>query len=405
MRLYEFTESRANLNEAAPAALVAIPAGWAAMEAMAYAYGFRAAGAAGASAAAYFAADIQLNPEKYNSGTRWMGQKYMEIAGWISGNEGSKITDVPSVMADNLKTAAEDALETQPEEIQSAVSNRSQEIIDQVDKDADEAQAMIAQWSADARAATDAAWDAEITDKAPPVLGNPEGEATSGLTVNPFDDNTDTTTVPPSIVAPELDTKFTAPELDATPTIHTRSPELRTPGLQTDTGPKSTSGEDSIVRRSSSTLDASELDVTPTIDVTSARAEYRQAELKKQIAAANVEAGRAREAQRSRDMAAAAAADGERETGVVNPPAATGVVNPAATTSVDNATATGALVGAGALAGAATAIRGGAGRGRSKKVGGVGMGWKPADNEFKAIQVYDPLKLKRSQQYIPGENK
>jgi hypothetical protein len=146
MRLNEFTEPRSNLNEAGPAVL-AIPVGLATMEGLALAMGF--------TGAAALAIHIQANPGQYNRSMRYMGQTYTDLANWVQGNDGKVITDAPAGQLSQLGIETKQALQTQPIVIRNMVSAQSQEIIDQVNKDADEAQAMIAQWSADARAEAD----------------------------------------------------------------------------------------------------------------------------------------------------------------------------------------------------------------------------------------------------------
>jgi hypothetical protein len=146
MRLNEFNAPRANLNEAGPAVL-AIPVGLATMEGLALAMGF--------TGAAALAIHIQANPGQYNRSMRYMGQTYTDLANWVQGNDGKVITDAPAGQLSQLGIETKQALQTQPIVIRNMVSAQSQEIIDQVNKDADEAQAMIAQWSADARAEAD----------------------------------------------------------------------------------------------------------------------------------------------------------------------------------------------------------------------------------------------------------
>ena len=86
---------------------------------------------------------------------RYMSQTYTDLSNWVQGNDGKEITDAPAGQLGQLGIETKQALQTQPIVIRNMVSAQSQEIIDQVNKEADAAQAMIAQWSADARAEAD----------------------------------------------------------------------------------------------------------------------------------------------------------------------------------------------------------------------------------------------------------
>ena len=172
MRLNEFLDYKATrlpiLNEAGPAFL-AVPLGAAAMEAMALYLGF-----AGAAALAY---DISQNPDRYNRAMRSAGSAYIAVSDWLrdtpatppGARDDSNAENIPDDLVRNLETQTQQAIDTQPAEVQQRVSAATQDIIDQVDNDADAAADMVSQWAAQARASADAGADAAQAAKTAPA--------------------------------------------------------------------------------------------------------------------------------------------------------------------------------------------------------------------------------------------
>jgi hypothetical protein len=167
MRLTEFTDtfSKKKLNEAGPAVL-AVPVGIGAMEALGVALGF-----AGATA---LAVDIQQNPNKYNAAMRAAATAYTATIDYLRG--GDAVESVPANVASELETAATQAILSQPAEIQSSVSSQTQEIINRVDRDADamasgemSASDIVARMSAEIRAKAAASRAARAAGTAVPV--------------------------------------------------------------------------------------------------------------------------------------------------------------------------------------------------------------------------------------------
>lgn len=294
MKFLEFTEHKHVLKEAGPAA-VALPVGLATMEAMAIALGF--------SGAAALAIDIQTNPNKYNKATQYMGQTYTDISNWLKSNDDSTFSDVPAGLSSQLEIESGQALRTQKREVRDAVSVQTQEIIDQVDKDADAAADMVAGWTAQARADTDAAAIAAQSATQAPSGDGPEafsaadqaadiaGAKAANLSRSPSQPSvasTDTSSgaaamskkdsdvsrsVPSSLSTPDADA---APKVDTTPASVPKSPA---PNV-TDTSPaqpnapvadkpanSTTSRDSSISKSAPSTMDVPDADTAPDINI------------------------------------------------------------------------------------------------------------------------------------------
>jgi len=244
MKFLEFTEHKHVLKEAGPA-VVALPIGLATMEAMAIALGF--------SGAAALAIDITANPNNYNKATRYMGQTYTDISDWLKSNDDSTFADVPAGLSSQLEIESGQALRTQKREVRDAVSLQTQEIIDQVDKDADAAADMVAGWTAQARADTDAAATAaqsatqassgdgpeafSAADQAADIAGAKAAnlsrspsqpsvastDTSSGAAAMSKKDSDVSQSVPSSLSTPDADA---APKVDTTPDINIDIPDV-----------------------------------------------------------------------------------------------------------------------------------------------------------------------------------
>lgn len=217
MRLNEFLDHKTKLNEAGPAVL-ALPVGAAAMEAMAWSLGF-----AGAAALAY---DISQNPDRYNRAMRSAASAYIAVSDWLRDNptpaprtrDDSDEEEIPGDLARDLETQTQRAVETQPEEIQQRVSTATQEVIDQVDRDADAAADMVAQWAAQARAAADAGADAAQAARTAPQVST---DAPAAMTAPTTDDEAPSVarTAGEPAVATGTPAAISTPRADEPPTV------------------------------------------------------------------------------------------------------------------------------------------------------------------------------------------
>jgi len=251
----------------------------------------------------------------------------------------------------------------------------------------------------------------------------PEADDTSGQSFNPFNDTTNTTDGPEQLSVPKTDTEFTAPDVGTRTDIDTKSPELQTPELPTDASTPSTSEIDPNINITSpSKLGAPELDVSaPSIDTAistpavstqgrgnadgNAEVAARKAKTVSDTAKAKADAQAQAELQKELDaedtaMSQPVIPPSQTDTTALNDISKTVTQTaPVATTqsrvqiTPDTKTDTKSnttkniakAIGMGALAGIGSAAK--------------------KNLDFKAIQVYDPLQLKRSQQYIPGGKK
>ena len=253
----------------------------------------------------------------------------------------------------------------------------------------------------------------------------PEVDDTSAQSFNPFNDTTDTTDGPEQLSAPKSDTEFTAPEVGTSPEITTKSPELQTPELPTDVSTPSTSEIDPNINITApSKLGAQELDVSaPTISTAittpavstqgrgnadgNAEVAARKAKAVSDTAKANADAQAQAELQKELD------AEDEAMSQTVIPPSQTdtAALNDISKTVTQTAPTTQSQVQItpDTQTDTQTDTQSNTTKNMAKAIGigalaGIGSAAKK-NLDFKAIQVYDPLQLKRSKQYIPGENK
>jgi hypothetical protein len=218
MRLFEFTETfdKKKLNEAGPA-VVAVPVGIGAMEALAVALGF-----AGAAA---LTVDIQQNPNKYNATMRAAATAYTTTMDYFKGDDA--VESVPANVASGLENAATRAILSQPAEIQSLVSSQTQEIINRVDRDADamasgemSASDIVARMSAEIRANAAASRAARAAGAAIPAEINRRMGTfdTDGTVTGPGQDARPGARPAPVAFASDPDVPVFAPEPAAAPT-------------------------------------------------------------------------------------------------------------------------------------------------------------------------------------------
>ena len=253
----------------------------------------------------------------------------------------------------------------------------------------------------------------------------PEADDTSGQSFNPFNDTTNTTDGPEQLSVPKTDTEFTAPDVGTRTDIDTKSPELQTPELPTDASTPPTSEIDPNINITSpSKLGAPELDVSaPSIDTAistpavstqgrgnangNAEVAARKAKTVSDTAKAKADAQAQAELQKELDaedtaMSQPVIPPSQTDTTALNDISKTVTQTaPVATTQsqvqITPDTQTTTTTQSNTTKNMAKALGIGA-------LAGIGAAAKK-NLDFKAIQVYDPLQLKRSKQYIPGANK
>lgn len=251
MRLTEFTDTHAEkqLNEAGPA-VVALPVGAAAMEALALALGF-----AGAAA---LTVDIQRNPDKYNRAMRGMASAYAAVQDMLRGDS----KEVSSDAASELEQATTSAIASQPEEVQQSVTAQTQEIISQVDQDADEMQSRMAAGEDPSAVASDF-----VASLAQDIRGDAAASRAAGTATSQVDTTDDARAAATRAALGDLATPEPAPQPAADVTT---SPSMAAPAVsgtagnipsRADDRPVSTTVPPALTR-------TGQADVAPRVDTT-----------------------------------------------------------------------------------------------------------------------------------------